>query len=635
MKVVKSKLVKKRWFMDVETYSESAGRQVVYLICIVGDEGEQHSFKGPSLEKDFFTWFNSLVYDIVTIRRHEIWTFNGCKFDYLFFLPRFIKMYSSYIIGDFSNLKMIRVGMVKMLDYRNIVPFGSLSRLAIDWKVDHKKGDFNHALVNKDTVDSIITQATEYCFKDCIVLKELFQKFSDNLKLIDERLSKVDFMTISGLSLKVYKMLYLKTTLHGLSGILLNQFRESYFGGYVCTNRKYVKGEINYYDINSSYPYRMTKKLPVQMEAEIVVRRDIDHEFNDDTAYYVDIFEFNEDVILPYFPVRCIEVSRGAGLIYPLQDNTTPIFRWGFEINMAKSNNHLKRIRSIKEVSFRMEYACRDYIEKIYAARLQSKAEGNESLSTMYKLLMNSLSGKFGQKTELPVKYCNYDELMDFLRFNQRLTSIVDIKKIDDGVWSIKYDPNHFENPYDANMPENVVLENEESIGTLVYIIGYITAGARIELVRHFRNMMDKVIYCDTDSIFFEGEMMDIDANKLGALKRENTKPISEIICLGPKMYMYHSGDDDYKFRFKGVKQSNSEFSTFEKCREFFMSVLQDKTGTTINKDSFRRFFGGVVIGDVRKNISLVERRIYSENVFTSVPFYNKAKYLQSLSNSV
>jgi hypothetical protein len=82
---------------------------------------------------------------------------------------------------------------------------------------------------------------------------------------------------------------------------------------------------------------------------------------------------------------------------------------------------------------------------------------------------------------------------------------------------------------------------------TNMAIAAFTTSYARLRLYEAFRIIgFDRVIYCDTDSVFYT--VSDTEPNlpygdKLGEFKRENKYPIREFVALGPKTYSYLYGD--------------------------------------------------------------------------------------------
>ena len=162
-----------------------------------------------------------------------------------------------------------------------------------------------------------------------------------------------------------------------------------------------------YADINSSYPYIMTLDMPCgelhEFSYEFRLLPEIDYETKYN-LYRVKAFVFSTEAT-PMLPT----VSLDGTLIYPstwshLQHRTLTkgspdhLLFWGVELRAAIARGCKIWVDGHFEWDHR-EPLFRNFIEKVYAERLQAKARGDAAMVQATKLVMNSLSGKLGQRT--------------------------------------------------------------------------------------------------------------------------------------------------------------------------------------------------------------------------------------------
>lgn len=62
---------------------------------------------------------------------------------------------------------------------------------------------------------------------------------------------------------------------------------------------------------------------------------------------------------------------------------------------------------------YRRESPFKDFVSTLYECRLEARKEGNEALAYVYKILMNSLYGRFGINPK-----CTITEVIDEDRYN-------------------------------------------------------------------------------------------------------------------------------------------------------------------------------------------------------------------------
>jgi hypothetical protein len=235
--------------------------------------------------------------------------------------------------------------------------------------------------------------------------------------------------------------------------------------------------------------------------------------------------------------------------VYCIKQDERTIFPIGkFKANLAQAsllyaieNKHI--IKVMKYSVYEADYIFKDYIDFFYNLRLKHKAENNDVLQEMDKLFLNSLYGKFGQRTK--------EMEVDGLWF-KNTTGIIEVYgtngvKIADRVTL-------------AGESFLIYTKQEESFNAFVAIASCVTDYARIDLWKLIKKAgRENVDYCDTDSLFLNKKGVDrlqddIDSKILGKLKLENTFKWLKIN--GLKDY-----DSDCKTTLKGIKKNAEKIS--------------------------------------------------------------------------
>lgn len=190
------------------------------------------------------------------------------KFDLIFILKKLIQISICYqfknIVFGTSSISSITFtkpngDTLTIADTFKVFP-SSLSKLGK--VVNCPKLDFDHNSVNDSSLynPSFKNLAIEYCKNDCLIVYNVVS-FLENSLQSDFNLKLGSSTTSPSIAMKIFKSKFLKydTNLFNISSDLDSNIRPSYFGGRCEVFKPYLKSQSYYYDVNSLYPYIMSK----------------------------------------------------------------------------------------------------------------------------------------------------------------------------------------------------------------------------------------------------------------------------------------------------------------------------------------------------------------------------------------
>jgi hypothetical protein len=307
--------------------------------------------------------------------------------------------------------------------------------------------------------------------------------------------------------------------------------RNSYHGGRCeCFFiGKLPKNDYYQLDINSMYPAVMCEyKYPVKLKS--CVRELPLSSLNRLLERYCLISRVVIKTDLPVYPVR-----YNNRLCFPVGEFETTLTTE--ELRYAQYNDHLVHVG--RTAIYTGKEIFKGYVDYFYTCRRDFEANGNLAFAFLCKLMLNSLYGKFGQRSHTWEKVCIMDGLPD-------------------GTWS-EWD---IEKQRLINYRViNGVVEKDvgeiEGYNSLVAVAAEVTANARMYLWELIKKAGRKhVYYCDTDSLLvdtcgYARLGCEIDQMVLGKLKVVDQSTTGEIFNL--KSYTFGRAH-----KLKGVK-SNAE----------------------------------------------------------------------------
>ena len=425
-------------------------------------------------------------------------------------------------------------------------------------------------------------QNKKYCTKDVAylglgiaTLQEFFnEEFPNDLAL-----------TLPSMSFKTFEDYFIPEGSEFLHDSRRNDefFNDNYyFGGHTekfITGQKVFRG-IRYYDVNSLYPFIM-KYLRInyfKMNRQQPNIKTLKKLIKQDRTFYAEIRINVNSEELRFFPVF---IEKEGFNSYPLGSRVYKVSEVGIKFilkyggweNIEDVYTILAEDENIKTIT-----PFKDFVETFYKIRKHSRA-----YDVIAKLILNSLYGKFGQRTERKEKIINSIE-EDYIAF----------KKLNDECTV---------STFKKETPFYQLYRNRLDIA------GKITESARLymgEIINETRKH-GTVIYTDTDSLMTYVDIQDIpelkhllDDKELGKLSDEIGYKDSAII-LGLKMYhFYKSG----KKATKGVRKMNlQDFKDVVRGKTQFYNERFSKFNMLVNKG----FFG---IQTVPFNIQNITERV-------------------------
>lgn len=383
-------------------------------------------------------------------------------------------------------------------------------------------------------VDSPLEEWENYCKRDVEILYELSKWF---IKwIIDNDMGNWRY-TRAACSFNSYRHRFMDYSIWIPDNEQENKLaRKAYKGGRTEVFRVGAYENQKFYklDINSMYPDVMYDfSYPVSLE-RVGSNPDISGLSRYIKSHGI-IAEVTLNVDIPYFVYH-----NGKRNIYPTGIFTT--YLTTPEILLAFANNW---IVSIGDYSiYRMRPIFRKFVDELYSQRLKWKQQGNELMSTFFKLYLNSLYGKFGQ-----------------LGYNTEV-----IGQAEPGTHTIEYgyDATSDERFTISQIGQNVIKTTKtgKSYNSFPAIAAHVTAYARLRLYDLILLVGRKhVYYSDTDSIICDEVGYNkvkhlIHPTNLGALKVEGVSDYIQVVA--PKHYTF--GD---KTTLKGIRKDAIELGKF------------------------------------------------------------------------
>ncbi|XP_055342549.1 uncharacterized protein LOC129591055 [Paramacrobiotus metropolitanus] len=388
--------------------------------------------------------------------------------------------------------------------------------------------------------------------------------------------------------------------------------RDAFTGGRTNAIKLYHKcgpGEKIYsLDVISEYPY-INKNLPYPVGPPVVITNDfppVEKIFGvvkcriiPPPSLFLPVLPYRTDKLTFPLCARCVKERVNSPCDHEDDDRALEGTGCTPEIHRALEVGYrIDKIYSAWHYPEQMQYLFREYIDLFL--KLKTEASGypsnchtneekdfyvkeflgkeniqldkdniakNDALRALCKLMLNSFWGKFGQQED---------------RSN---TAMVEKKEVfHDFLFSNKYEVAGFDLVTDEVMAvqyrskKDYIVTNKK---TNVVIAAFTTAYARLHLLKFMEMVGDRLLYHDTDSIFYvhKDELPDPPTGTcLGDLSSslEPNEHIEKFVALGPKSYAYRTNTGHETIKVKGftlTRQARKQLN-LESLKELLLESL-------------------------------------------------------------
>jgi hypothetical protein len=459
-------------------------------------------FDGENYKRFFSP--QSFVQYLTSTKKYNGWRIyfhNGGKYDFLFLIDvlydegfelRFINRGSSIISMEARkvNFKLV------FADSYALFPM-SLDRLQKEYNSAYQKipVDFtkNHSAHEKNL--------NAHLENDCKGLYDILTQEYEHMGVLK--------LTRASQALAIFERDYLHDEIYSVSKPMDDYFRQNYYhGGRVEVYKVYAEN-LNYYDVNSLFPFVMLEPMPCGEPKRVRVNR----------SGKIGFYEIEIKTDLP-ISISPLIYANKTGNYYFRAKKGDRTYGTSNDIEILKtlgiSFSVLTGLEFEKAEGLFSEYVTRFFEEK-------KNATGAKRV--IAKLMLNALYGKLGQRL-----------LQDSIEtyHGQEYKSIVNAE-------------------YDLVM----VAGRQKKKYNGIYLASWITSLAR---GYHFKLMLNtglsSMVYCDTDSLITTAKMTT--GNNIGELKLEDE--IVKGVFLSPKTYAYVRKDKSQVIKVKGFDSKDFDY---------------------------------------------------------------------------
>lgn len=440
-------------------------------------------------------------------------------------------------------------------------------------------------------------EAKKYCRIDCIALHQVITKFNEQI-FEHFSVNVHGVLTLPALAMRIFKALFMpENTIYQITGEVEQAIRQSYTGGAVDVYKPHNKigrfslskvfRKLFYYDKNSLFPFVMAfKAMPIGKPMAFTgdIRRFIPNAFG---------FFYCEIVSPPKLdhPIlqRRVKTPEGWRTIAGLGTWKG----WVCSVEMDRCIELGYTFTIIKGYQFETGDIFSAYINKLYELRLQYPK--GHPMNDIAKLLMNSLYGKFGMRTEITkVEIFNIIDPQDRGAFHSLLNvwgeGVQDWFETDthlfvvrDSIIDLKHDEE--DNSY-------------HGLDVNIAIASAITSHARVVMSAYKNNPSFTLYYSDTDSIVIDRPLPEeFIGTFLGQMKLEHV--IQKAVFLAPKVYGLITEEGQEVIKIKGInpqaiKANNIGFSQL-------MDLLLEDSSRVYNQQKWYKKIleGSITVTDV------------------------------------
>lgn len=356
-------------------------------------------------------------------------------------------------------------------------------------------------------------------------------------------------------------------------------FRKCYAGARTEVFRQKIDNDLNYYDVNSEYPYAMTFSFPIGK---------IKRNYNTSEHYDFYIAKIKTEIPKIYLPP--IFQKYKDKTMFPIGK----IEGWYNNIDIEILNNLNIKYKILKKYVFENdERIFEKRTNKLYNDRINTE---DETKKFIIKRDLNSSYGKLGEKkiSHEIVNPLNISEFYDILQEKNICKNCENYTIKNGKVIDKKKCKNCNEKGRKITTYHNHLLHIEterEQNYTYTHIAGYITSYARRILYNYLQKAIEKeskIYYCDTDSIITDYEFKT--GKQLGQLKLEHKIIKNSGYFAAPKLYTFINDKNERIIKAKGTK-------TITKCE------LCEKEINTLKCKYCKHLHHGITFNDIKNYV--------------------------------
>lgn len=279
---------------------------------------------------------------------------------------------SFYDIAQFFNRQSLQNA------YQN-----NLGNLSDDYlEIKSKRAEFSPTFYRRNT-----SRVRNYCIQDCILTKKLAEfwinLFHDAFSFYPAKWPSSGYLAEKVL---VNNGIYFPK-FDSIPYEIQDLAFRSYFGGRFEIIKRGFIGTAHLYDINSAYPYAITK-IPDLTKGRWIKRKSI-----------------HNDAKLGFFEIECNIPDTKYIPSFPFRVNGNIIFPSGrfityctlAELESCENDSWYKIRNSWQFIPENDVYPYKEFIESMYQKRLKLKQNGSP-MQLPIKIILNSIYGKTGQK---------------------------------------------------------------------------------------------------------------------------------------------------------------------------------------------------------------------------------------------
>lgn len=507
----------------------------------------------PTLFKSFEKRSHKLLDDflsrIISIMKQNpsvrtVYFHNFSRFDGLFVLKHLALHHKFQLKPLMRDNRLYEVSvysgkrlLFRLRDSLHLLP-GKLDDLAKNLCPElGSKGSISYDQVRLDNLSKLRVSLLEYMKQDILLLGGIMHNFQD-LYAKAYKNDIVNKITTASLALSLFRSNYydeLKFPIHIPNKNEDTFIRRGYYGGHADA---YIpRGEnLYYYDVNSLYPFVM-KEFPMPGGAP-VWHSDLDSMELDSMFGFIQAYvECPKTMKRPFLPYRN---EKDGILLFPTGEFVGVYY--SEELKYARDLGY--KVLPISGYLFqKMESPFKDYVNSLFESRSNAKKEGNNAIAYVYKLLLNSLYGRFGINPISTITEMCDQNRHDFLL---RTGTFINDVFLREDLYMVSYHSNMEKGPDYWKPPKNSAIQ----------LAAAITASARIYMYKYISR--EDCYYTDTDSIVLGNPLPDdlISSSVLGMFKLEDQ--IKKGYFLAPKCYSYTTEEDgkNHVTKFKGAAKS-------------------------------------------------------------------------------